>query len=120
MNDLLIQVLYIVVTGCATALTGLLCAYINKKTKEITENKYVIGAIDAVTTSVSSVTQTYVDAIKKDGKFTKNAQDKAKQKAKEIAIGLITIDGRKAVESLYGDFEAWIEHEIERQVKEQK
>lgn len=120
MNDILQQALYIIVTGCATALTGLLCAYIQKKTKELTNDKYINGAIDAVSMAVSTVMQTYVDNIKKDGKFTQEAQNEAKAQAIEIATNLITVDAQKAITSMYGDFSVWICNKIEEEVKIQK
>lgn len=120
LNDVLINVLYVIVTGCATALTTWLCAYISKKTKELTNNKYITGAMDAVSTAVSSVMQTYVDGIKRDGEFSIQAQKEAKEMAKQIAINLITVDGKQAITDLYGDFAEWLEHEIEYEVKAQK
>lgn len=120
MNDVLQQALYIIVTGCATALTGLLCTFIQKKTKELTNDKYINGAVDAVSMAVSTVMQTYVDNIKKDGKFTQEAQEKAKEQAVEIATNLITVDAQKAITNLYGDFGTWICNKIEEEVKIQK
>lgn len=60
-----------------------------KKTQEITANindatvrKYVELASDAVTKAVQTTFQTYVDALKAQGKFDKEAQLTALQKAK--------------------------------------
>ena len=70
--------------------------------------------------AVSTVMQTYVDNIKKDGKFTQEAQNEAKAQAIEIATNLITVDAQKAITSMYGDFSVWIYNKIEEEVKIQK
>ena len=66
------------------------------------------------------VSQTYVDALKNTGEFTKEAQVIAKEKAIDIATKLITEDGKKAVEEIYGDFSIWLSTTIESNVKKNK
>ena len=82
--------------------------------------QYINGAVDAVSMAVSTVMQTYVDNVKKDGKFTQEAQNEAKAQAIEIATNLITVDAQKAITNLYGDFSVWICNKIEEEVKIQK
>ena len=72
------------------ALSGFAVAWLRKKTQEITANindatvrKYVDLASDAVTKAVQTTFQTYVDALKAQGKFDKEAQLTALQKAKD-------------------------------------
>jgi hypothetical protein len=120
MNETLQQALYIIITGCATALVSFICAYVNAKTKQLINNKYINSAIESVTDAVNTVTQTYVDAIKRDGAFTKEAQDEAKKKAIEIAETLITVDAQKAINETYGDFSKWLDSKIESTISANK
>jgi Na+-translocating ferredoxin:NAD+ oxidoreductase RnfG subunit len=113
MQEILEQACYIIVTGCATALVSLVCAFINAKINELTDNKYIEGASQVVTDAVKTITQTYVDNIKKDGKFSEEAQQEAKKKAIEVAHTLITVNAQNAIQSLYGDFDKWLDNKIE-------
>ena len=127
MPEILKNILYIVITGCGTAATSFLCAFITKKIGEVTSRikntkvqEYIMAATDVVANAVLTVSQTYVDALKKEGTFTPEAQIIAKAKAIEIATKLITEDGKNAIETVYGDFTEWLNTKIESDVKTNK
>ena len=107
------------------ALSGFAVAWLRKKTQEITANindatvrKYVDLASDAVTKAVQTTFQTYVDALK--GKFDKEAQLTALQKAKDTATALITDEAKRVIAEAYGDFDKWLASTIETLVREDK
>ena len=96
------------------ALSGFAVAWLRKKTQEITANindatvrKYVDLASDAVTKAVQTTFQTYVDTLKAQGKFDKEAQLTALQKAKDTATALITDEAKRVIAEAYGDFDKW-------------
>lgn len=120
MKEILEQACYIIVTGCATALVSLVCAFINAKINELTDNKYIEGATQVVTDAVNTITQTYVDSIKKDGCFSLEAQQEAKIKAIELSRSLITVNAQKAITELHGDFSKWLDNKIESAIYNNK
>ena len=61
-----------------------------------------------------------LDALKKEGKFDAEAQKTAKQMAIDKAKALITEDSKAAIETLYSDFEAYLNDAIEELVRENK
>lgn len=127
MPEILKNILYIVITGCGTAATSFLCAFLKKKIGELTTNmknkklvEYIDVAIGVVENAVLTVSQTYVDALKRDGKFSEVAQIEAKNMAIDIAEKLITEDCKNAIETVYGDFSTWLSTKIEADVKTNK
>ena len=64
--------------------------------------------------------QTYVDALKAQGKFDKEAQLTALQKAKDTATALITDEAKRVIAEAYGDFDKWLASTIETLVREDK
>jgi len=82
--------------------------------------KYIDAATDAISKAVLTVNQTYVDSLKKQGKFDAEAAKTAKQMAIDKAKALITEDSKAAIETLYSDFEAYLNDAIEELVRENK
>lgn len=126
-KELLQQVLYLVATGILPILTLYIVTLIKVKVKEGSaklENdqlkKYIDAALDAIGNSVLMVNQTYTDSLKKSGTFTKESQEVAKNMAIETAKELITEESKKAIEILYGDFNIYLETQIEAMVREYK
>lgn len=126
-TEALHELLYVVVVIIIPLLVRYLVAYLNVKTKEYSDQlnnetlrKYVTDANDIIATIVLSVSQTYVDAMKKAGKFTLEAQETAKNMAVEKAKELISEASRNAIITMYNDFDAYIESQIEALVRETK
>ena len=61
-----------------------------------------------------------MDSLKKQGKFDEEAAKTAKQMAIDKAKALITEDSKAAIETLYSDFEAYLNDAIEELVRENK
>lgn len=117
-------ILYVLITVYAMGIVARVIAILNSKIDEIQANtklaengklnSYVDIAQGVVEIAVLSVAQTYVDELKKNGEFTKEAHYKAKNKAIEIANELITNDVRNAIKTLYGDVDTYIENLVEK------
>ena len=124
MNDLLFNVISVVVSSVLIPLItylGLkLSTYLKTKTKNEKLQKLLESAIDSVSLAVASIMQTYVKGLKASGNFTKEAQIEAFNKAKEKALQLINEEGKNAIKTLYGDFNEWLEAQIEAKVQELK
>ena len=127
MKEIGIQCLYIVVSAIMPIIAGFLAVLIKQKISQISlriQNEkisaYVSNVMEVLVDSVLEVEQTYVDQLKKDGQFTEQAQKVAKEKAYEIACNLTTVQGRNAINQLYGDFESFALNKIEAIIKERK
>lgn len=82
--------------------------------------QYLQEAVDSVLQAVTFTSQTYVDNLKKQGKFDAEAQKIAFTTAKEVALQLLTEDAKNLITDLYGDLTVWLDTKIEQTVKEQK
>lgn len=134
MNELLKEItelfLFTIITGCGIAVINKIITFLNEKidnlqkTKTFVEheklNQYIDYAQEAITTAVTSVSQTYVDSLKKNGQFDKTAANNAKKQAIEIAEKLISDNSKIAIETVFGDFEEYINNKIEAVIKNEK
>ena len=127
LREFIQETLYLVVTGIVPLLITYIILFLKSKIKEQQEkidnenlNKYITIATDAISMAVLTVSQTYVDELKRQGKFDKQAQEVAKQMAIDKAKSLITEEAKNAVTLLYGDFEAYLNSQIEALVRENK
>lgn len=124
MNDIVLNIISVVVTSVIIPLItylGLkLSTYLKTKINNEKAKNYIEQATNAVTMAVTKTMQTYVDSLKASGNFNEEAQKAAYEKAKAQALALITKDAKNAVATLYGDFNEWLNAQIETQVKEIK
>ena len=100
-------------------LYNFVAAYTAEKSEKIENEKvrgYVNDAVKAVMTAVTSTFQTYVDSLKKQGKFDEEAQKIAFNTARDTALLMLTQDMRDAVTTVYGDFDTWLSKTIEQLV----
>lgn len=113
---LLKLVIMIVVPVATTVLTYLLKTYveelINKNVQGETAEALKRG-LDIITDSVNYVQQTYVDTLKKEDKFSAEAQAEALEAAKNRAIELMNTDIQSAIESSYGNLDTYVTTIIE-------
>lgn len=80
-------------------------------------NKYIDKAQDVIIQCVDYVNQTYVDALKKEGKFDKNAQETAFYNCKERVMYLLNENTKQAIIEVFGDLEFWADSMIETAVR---
>lgn len=66
---------------------------------------------------VLSTTQTYVEALKKEGKFDANAQKIAFTKTYTNVMAILNKEAKKYLEEAIGDLETYVYNKIEAEVK---
>ena len=126
-NELFMNILFVCITCIVPILIKYIVTYLSTMIKIKAENikdeqlrNYVLYAEEAIANAVIDVCQTYVDSLKKAGKFDKESQAIAKQLAIEKAIAMITGEAKQAIETLYGDFNVWMDTHIETAVRMNK
>lgn len=127
MKEILTTLIQVVVIPAIPVLVTYLVKYLKAKAEQTTtkiDNElirtYIQEATDAVLQAVTYTAQTYVDSLKKQGKFDAEAQKIAFNTAKDIALQLLTEDAKNLITDLYGDLTVWLDTKIEQTVKEQK
>lgn len=83
-------------------------------------SKIVEGALSDVMDAVLYINQIYVDSLKSSGKFDKEAQEEAFNKAYAEAMNMISDEAKKVIEGLYGSFDKWLKIKIESSVNTAK
>lgn len=108
-------------------LTKYLVAWIQVKTKELTDTKdnemftkYMTLLSDTVINCVVTTNQTYVNTLKEQGKFDAEAQKEAFSKTYEAVMRILTDDAKKYLSEVLGDLDLYINTLIESQVSFQK
>lgn len=121
------QLMYVVITCILPIITVYVTNFLKSKVSENADKieneqleKYIDSANEAISMAVISTSQTYVDSIKKAGKFDEAAQTEAKNMAVTKAKELITAEAKAAIETLYSDFDKYLDNAIESIVRESK
>lgn len=113
---------------CIIPLLGVLTAYFIKwiniqssNLKNDTENelyrKYINMLDDTISNCVIATTQTYVESLKKQGKFDLEAQQIAFNKTFDSIQQLLTIEAKEYLNVAIGDLNLYITQKIESEVK---
>lgn len=122
-----LPLLYQILEVCIIPLLGILTAYfvkwVNAKSVEIqhkvdndTADKYIAMLDDTICACVIATTQTYVEALKKDNAFTKEAQKEAFNLTFNAVMSVLTDEAKKYLSEVYGDLTAYITNKIEAEV----
>ncbi len=112
-------------------LLGILVKYfvnfVNLKAKELkekTENdkyrKYITLLQNTIISAVTATNQTYVNSLKEQGKFDKEAQIEAFNKTYAAVMSVLTDEAQECLNEAIGDLKTYIVTSIEEQVNEQK
>lgn len=126
-----LTILYQILEICIIPLLGVLTAqvikYINAKSLEIqnkvdndTFDKYISMLNDTITACVVSTSQTYVEALKKENAFTKEAQKEAFNLTFNAVMTILTDDAKNYLTEIYGDLTAYITNKIEKEINTNK
>lgn len=126
-NGLLQTLIYAVITAGLPILLGygisLLKVKRDEKLQNI-DNEYVkniiVDATNIVLGVVDTVGQTYVDDLKKKGKFDAEKQKEALNKALDQAKNLMNNEMVTLVVDKYNDLDTWIRTQIESYIKNSK
>lgn len=120
----------VAITGAIALLgtaTAFLIKWIRAKEQEIlvkvdndTADKYISMVAQTITDCVIATNQTYVEALKKDNAFTKEAQQEAFQKTLDAVLAVLSEDAKEYLTELYGDATAYLTTRIEAEVNLRK
>lgn len=109
------------------AISSFLIAFLKQQTAKLQEKiqdekiKRLLGIAESVVSqSVLTVSQTYVDALKEDGSFGKDEQEKAFEMSRDKIYKLLTADTIQVIQENYGDVEEWITTKIEETINKSK
>ena len=122
---LLLEQLFNLVVFPVITLGGIYLIYLmNVKIKEIKQktnndvaNKYLDMLDDTIANAVLATTQTYVETLKKAGKFDLDAQKEAFKKTYDAVMNVLTDEATKYITESVGDLETYITNKIEAQVR---
>ena len=84
--------------------------------EEALYNKYLTMLENTIIDCVISTTQTYVEALKKQGKFDADAQKIAFTKTYTNVMAILNKDAKKYLEEAMGDLETYVYNKIEAEV----
>lgn len=126
-KELIPVIIQTVLIPLLIALTGFLVKWINAKANSLKEKvkdeayyKYINMLQSMVTKAVITVNQTYVDELKKENAFTKEAQQEAFKKVYETVMESLSEDAVLCLKEVISDFDSYLTILIESSVKQQK
>lgn len=127
MKEFICSLFFAVVTAAVPVLAKYAIDYIKQakeralaSTDDIKKQGYIKEIADAITDAVAATSQTYVDALKKAGTFTEEAQAEAAQKALTACLTAISPPAKAFAETAYGDLTVYLANKIEAEVRKQK
>lgn len=115
----IVTLIPIVILGIRKGINALV-QYLSTKTDNAIIHEVLTEIGEFVADAVSYTMQTYVDSLKKEGKFNKEAQNTAFNLAYETALQFISEESKDLFESVYGDLDEYLRILIESKVNELK
>lgn len=89
---------------------------LKKKSDNDLEKKYLDMLNNTITDCVLATNQTYVNELKKQGKFDMDAQKIAFQKTYKNVMALLTDEAKKYLTEALGDLQTYVNNKIEAEV----
>lgn len=131
MSETAVLMIREIIEVCLIPLLGVLVTYlvkyINAKSKELeasTDNelakKYISLLSSTITNCVIATNQTYVEALKKQGRFDAEAQKEAFNMTLNAIMALLTDEAKQYLSEIYGDLNTYITNQIEATVNQNK
>lgn len=121
--ELVTQIFEVCIIPLLGVLTAFFVKWVNVKTAEIadtrkneTEKKYLNMLNNTISDCVIATTQTYVDALKKQGAFDAEAQKVAFTMTYEAVVKLLTDEATEYLNEAVGDLNLYITQKIESEV----
>lgn len=121
--ELITQIFEVCIIPLLGVLTTFLVRYINAKMKSLADTandekqkKYIEMLNNTITDCVIATTQTYVDTLKKQGKFDKEAQEQAFLMTFNAVSSLLTEESKKYLNEAIEDLDLYIKQKIESEV----
>ena len=100
-----------------TYLIGVKISELKQKTKNETTKKYLDMLHSTISSVVLATTQTYVETLKKNGKFDGEAQKVAFQMTYDAVMKVLTDEAVKYITESVGDLETYVTNKIEAEVQ---
>lgn len=117
------QVFEIILFPALSAAAIFFITWLNAKTKELSQKtdnelakKYIELLDTTITECVLATKQTYVEALKKEGKFDLEAQKKAFQQTYDAVLAILSNEAQEYINESVNDIGAYITNKIEAQV----
>ena len=131
MSESTLQMISEIINVCVIPLLGVLVTYlvkyINSKSKELETQvnndiakKYINMLTSTITSCVIATNQTYVESLKKQGKFDVEAQKTAFSMTLAAVQDLLSAEAKEYLSEVYGDLDAYITTQIEAAVNKNK
>lgn len=131
MSESTLQMISEIINVCIIPLLGVLVTYlvkyINSKSKELETQvnndiakKYINMLTSTITSCVIATNQTYVESLKKQGKFDVEAQKTAFSMTLAAVQDLLSAEAKEYLSEIYGDLDAYITTQIEAAVNKNK
>ena len=121
--ELVSQIFEVCIIPLLGVLTAFFVKWVNAKTAEMatnskneTEKKYINMLNKTISDCVIATTQTYVDALKKQGAFDAEAQKVAFSMTYEAVVKLLTDEATEYLNEAVGDLNLYITQKIESEV----
>ena len=131
MSETTLQMISEIINVCIIPLLGVLVTYlvkyINAKSKELeattdsaVAKKYISMLSTTITNCVIATNQTYVESLKKQGKFDAEAQKQAFQMTLNAVLAVLNDEAKEYLTAIYGDLNTYITNQIEATVNQNK
>lgn len=125
--NLLNDIFRLCVVPLLAVLTTYLVNYIKAKSNELAEKsnndleqKYMLMLAETIADCVLATNQTYVEALKNQNAFDKNAQEEAFKKTYESVMAVLSEDAKAYLANAYGDLSIYLTQKIEAEVNKSK
>lgn len=122
-NDLVLQIFEVCIIPLLGILTAFFVKWVNAKSADLAskskndlEAKYITMLNNTISDCVIATTQTYVDALKKQGAFDAEAQKVAFTMTYESVIKMLTEEATDYLNEAIGDLNLYITQKIEAEV----
>lgn len=119
-NDLINDAFVSMLTVAVPTVSGLALRAFGKFVAQITSERIGNEIADRLEDSVRATFQTYVDDLKKNGAFTKEAQAHALGMALATLLGSLSQEAKDYIQENFGNTETYLTGRIEAEVKRQK
>lgn len=121
--DIVQQIFELCIVPLLAILTTYIVKLVQKKINEIedsidnkTAKKYIEMLNETIEQCVVATNQTYVWALKQQGKFDKEAQEEALMMTKDAVMTILTMEAKQYLNEFYGDLQAYVVARIEATV----
>ncbi len=122
-SELITQIFQVCIIPLLGVLTTFIIKWINVKSNQIQKNndnalanKYIQMLTDTINSCVIATNQTYVESLKKQGKFDAEAQKQAFEQTTQAVLTILSQEAKDYLANIYGDLDKYISEKIEASV----